>query len=291
MQKYIDMFILNLRSGSFSKHTLAAYGKDMEGFYSFLKSKHKTRLDNLGKTQVRAYLSHLQSLRLSRNSILRKIAVLRSFAAFLLKRDLIETDPFKLLPLPKKEKHLPRFLTENEMLQLITSADLSKRDLAIVELLYSSGLRRSELVSLNAGDIDFYGGVLRVMGKGSKERIIPVTQKALTALKDYLHLRKGIAKPPDPLFLNKNGKRLSGHGLSLILKKISLKCNLPRKITPHQIRHSFATHLLNKGCDLRSLQEMLGHKNLSTTQGYTHVSLKHLKKIYNKSHPRSAEGK
>jgi integrase/recombinase XerC len=287
MRKYVDKFIVNLHAKNFSRNTLSAYKKDSSHFLNFCGQKNKTCLKDFDKTLVRAYLSRLQTLKLSRNSVLRKIAVLRSFAKFLLERELIKTDPFKLLALPKSEKLLPRFLTEKEIDKIITASRCSKRDLAMIELLYSSGLRRSELVSLNAGDIDFYGAVVRVMGKGLKERITPVTKKAMQAVKDYLSERAPAVQPQDALFLNKNGKRLSGHGLGLILKKLSLKANTLRKITPHEIRHSFATHLLNHGCDLRSLQEMLGHKNLSTTQVYTHVSLKHLKKVYDKSHPRN----
>lgn len=285
MKHQIEKFILNLQAKSFSPNTLAAYKKDLEHFLNF-DTKKNNNLKGFGKTQVRAYLVCLQTLNLSRNSILRRIAVIRSFAKFLLERELIDTDPFKFLPLPKKEKLLPRFLTEKELEKLMTASKLSKRDNAIMELLYSSGLRRSELVSLNAGDIDFYGGIVRVMGKGLKERIIPVTKSALSAIKEYFLERKTPPHAHDAIFLNKNGTRLSGHGLNLIIKKLSVKSNAAVKITPHGIRHSFATHLLNHGCDLRSLQEMLGHKNLSTTQVYTHVSLKHLKKVYDKSHPR-----
>jgi len=287
MRKYIDKFILNLQGKNFSKHTLCAYKKDTNRFLDFLKQRGKTKLSAFNKTQIRAYLSYLQTLKLSRNSLLRGIAVLRSYSKFLISHDLIKTDPFKLLPLPKREKLLPRFLTEDELSKLISASQFSKRDCAIIELLYSSGLRRSEAVSLNVGDIDFYGAVVRVMGKGSKERIVPVTKNALQAIKDYLLERKTPVQSQEPLFLNKNRTRLSGHGLSLILKKTSLKSNILRKITPHEIRHSFATHLLNHGCDIRSLQEMLGHKNIATTQTYTHVSLKHLKKVYDKSHPRN----
>jgi len=287
MQNHIDKFILNLRVKNFSANTLSAYKKDIDQFYGFLKQRKKALLRYFDKTQIRTYLSHIQTLSLARNSVLRKIAVLRSFAKFLLARDLIKSDPFKLLPLPKTEKRLPRFLTEQEVGKIIQASQSSKRNLAIIELLYSSGLRRSELVSLNVGDIDFYAGITRVMGKGLKERIVPVTKNALQAIKDDLTERSGIAQGQDALFLNKNSNRLSGHGLSFILKKLSLASGIFRNITPHELRHSFATHLLNNGCDIRSLQEMLGHKNISTTQVYTHVSLKHLKKVYAKSHPRN----
>jgi site-specific recombinase XerD len=290
MKNQAEKFILNLKAKNFSPHTLIAYKKDISCFLLFAHKRKKTQTKDFDKTQIRAYLSYLQTLGLARNTVLRKIAVLRSFTVFLTERGLIKTNPFKLLPLPKREKLLPHFLSEKELQKMISAGPASARDLAMTELLYSSGLRRNELVSLNAGDIDFYGGIVRVMGKGLKERIIPVTDNALEAIKNYLNERKISPQAGEPLFLNKNGRRLSGHGLSLILKKISVKTNAGKKITPHEIRHSFATHMLNHGCDLRSLQEMLGHKNPSTTQIYTHVSLKQLKKVYDKSHPRG-EGK
>lgn len=289
MKTFVEKFIVNLETKNFSPHTITAYNRDIRRFLTFANGKNKKDIKYFDKNLIRAYLSYLQTLSLSKKSILRTIAVLRSFTGFLLKRNIIKTDPFELLPMPKADKTLPRFLAENELEKLISLDKLSLRDRAIIELLYSSGFRRSEIVSLNVGDIDFYSGVARVMGKGLKERLVPVTTNALEAIKNYLGERKSSSSGETALFLNKNSKRLSGHGLSLILKKMSLEAKLARKITPHEVRHSFATHMLNRGCDLRSLQEMLGHKSLSTTQVYTHVSLKQLKKVYDKSHPRSKQ--
>ncbi|MBO4555411.1 MAG: tyrosine-type recombinase/integrase, partial [Elusimicrobiales bacterium] len=197
----------------------------------------------------------------------------------------------------KKEKRLPRFLTEGEVgkMQVANNAEeveekeenypFAERDFAIFELIYSSGLRRSEVVGLNIGDIDFYSGMVRVFGKGRKERIIPVGERALQCLKAYLDTRPLPHGAGEPLFLNCRNTRLSGNGLALILQKMAGRARFPKRVNPHSLRHSFATHLLDNGCDLKSVQEMLGHKNLQTTEIYTHVSLERLKSVYNKAHP------
>jgi len=242
-------------------------------------------------------MAYLSERKLKRNSIIRKISAVRSFFNYLLDEEIISENPFEFINMPKKEKILPRFLTEEEMKKLIDynnpegieSEEDKKyffRDFAILELIYSSGLRRSEVSSLNIGDIDFISGFVRVIGKGSKERVVPVGDKALSALKKYLEMRND-NKFSSPLFLNHLNKRLTDAGIALILKKMAKRARFARDINPHAIRHSFATHLLNKGCDLRALQEMLGHKNLSTTQIYTHISIDRLKEVYDKAHPRS----
>jgi site-specific recombinase XerD len=224
--------------------------------------------------------------------VLRKIATLRSFTAYLMRQGHLDKNPFKLLPSPKKEKLLPKFLSIPETDRLLDTTAQSKhfalRDKALFELMYSSGLRRSEVTALKIRDIDFFNGLVKVFGKGRKERLIPVTQTALQALKDYLATRKN-PQAEEALFLNKNGKPLSGDGLAYIFKNTAIASHLARRVTPHSLRHSFATHLLGNGCDLRSLQEMLGHKSLSTTQVYTHVSLDQLKSVYNQAHPKSKE--
>ena len=168
------------------------------------------------------------------------------------------------------------------------SKHFAARDKALFELMYSSGLRRSEVTGLRIKDVDYFNGLVKVFGKGAKERLVPVTDEALNALKIYLAQRKN-PQPDDALFLNKNGKPLTGDGLAYIFKNTAIRSHLARKVTPHSLRHSFATHLLNNGCDLRSLQEMLGHKSLAATQVYTHVSLEKLKSVYNHAHPESKE--
>jgi site-specific recombinase XerD len=164
------------------------------------------------------------------------------------------------------------------------------RDYALLELLYSSGLRRSEAAGLNIGDLDLFSGFARVMGKGSRERLVPVGDKALNALRAYLDTRPRPLAHGLPLFLNHNNGRLSGAGIALILKKMAKRARFARPVNPHSVRHSFATHLLDRGCDLKSVQEMLGHKNLQTTEIYTHVSLERLKEVYDKAHPRAGNG-
>ena len=285
MENNVRQFLNGLRAKNFSAHTLRAYETDLKSFAAFAASRSKTSAKDFNRQLVRAYLAWLQSSGPARNTLLRKIAALRSFSRFLSENREIEGDPFLLLPMPRKEKLLPKFLTEAEAAGLMDKAGENEktgpRDRALAELIYSSGLRRSETAALNSGDVDFLGGVVRVMGKGSRERIVPVTVTALGALRDYLSQRRPVSAG-EPLFLNKNGSRLSGHGIALVIGR----CGSARKVTPHALRHSFATHLLNRGCDLRSVQEMLGHKNLSTTQIYTHVSLERLRQVYAKAHPK-----
>lgn len=199
------------------------------------------------------------------------------------------SDPFVGLPLPKKERRLPRFLTARETEGLLGSAPETSRVLlarnnAILEILYSSGLRRAELCGLNVGDVDWISGVLRVWGKGDRERVVPVGKKALARLREYLDLRPRL-DAAQPLFLSLRGLRLSGETVAWLVKRRALSSPVAKPVSPHALRHSFATHLLDNGCDLRSVQEMLGHKNLDTTQVYTHVSLDRLRQVYGKAHP------
>ncbi len=187
---------------------------------------------------------------------------------------------------------LPKFVSEDEAAKLMeaqASPKFAARNKAILELLYSSGLRRAEVIGLNAGDINFAEGLVKVLGKGNKERLVPVTDIALDSIQNYL-ARRAAPNAGSPLFLNARGARLSGEGLAQVIKKSGIKAGLARKITPHSLRHSFATHLLNNGCDLKTLQQMLGHKSLSATQVYTHVSLERLKKVYAAAHPKAAVG-
>jgi site-specific recombinase XerD len=248
----------------------------------------------IGRNEVRAYLAELQTRgNLGRNTVLRKVSALRAFFRFLRREEVMDQDPFCALPLPRKATKLPNFLTENEISELLSHAGPQQpsckgRDRAILELLYSSGLRRSELSALNVGDVDFVSGFVRVMGKGSRERLVPVGQSALSCLREYLRQRgPKSSRGESPLFLNSRGLRLSDAGVAFLLKGWLRRAGWLKSITPHALRHSFATHLLNSGCDLRSVQEMLGHKSLATTQIYTHVSLEKLKEVYAQSHPRS----
>ncbi|HNW43389.1 MAG TPA: tyrosine-type recombinase/integrase, partial [Elusimicrobiales bacterium] len=217
----------------------------------------------------------------------------------LMANGLLENDPFDLITLPKREKRLPHFLTEGEVGRLQDSNRpaavdaqekgyyFSLRDYAIFELMYSSGLRRSEASGLNVGDLDLYSGFARTLGKGARERLIPVGDKALAAVRLYLGTRPKPLAHAQPLFLNYKNTRLSGAGIALIFRRMARRARFAKPMNPHAVRHSFATHLLDNGCDLKSVQEMLGHKNLQTTEIYTHVSLERLKEVYDKAHPRA----
>ncbi len=293
MEEWINAFLVHLQNKNFSLHTIRSYRADLQEFLLFFKKRSQNDLRHFTSANIRSFLAALQTQHNpARNTILRKIASLRSFATFLLEQGKLERNPFKLLPAPKREKILPKFLSVPETERLLDTAAQSKhfaaRDKALFELIYSSGLRRSEVTGLRVKDIDFFNGIVKVFGKGAKERLVPVTDAALHALKTYLACRKN-PQPEDALFLNKNGKPLTGDGLAYIFKNTAIASHLARKVTPHSLRHSFATHLLNNGCDLRSLQEMLGHKSLAATQVYTHVSLEKLKSVYDHAHPKSKE--
>ena len=293
MEEWVSAFLVHLQNKNFSPHTVKSYRADLHEFLLFFKQRKQDDLRHFTSANIRSFLAALQTKNdPARNTVLRKIASLRSFAAFLLTQGKLERNPFKLLPAPKREKILPKFLSEQETDRLLETAANSKhfaaRDKALFELMYSSGLRRSEVTGLNIKDVDYFNGIVKVFGKGAKERLVPVTDAALDALKIYLACRKN-PQPDDALFLNKHGKRLTGDGLAYIFKNTAIASHLARKVTPHSLRHSFATHLLNNGCDLRSLQEMLGHKSLSATQVYTHVSLEKLKSVYEHAHPKNKE--
>ena len=292
--------MLHIRSQrNFSKHTVKAYRYDIKEFASYA-SVHNADAPKLwDRMLMRGYIAYISEKKVSRNTLLRKISAVHSFIAYLIAEGSMDGDPFVLITVPKKEKRLPKFLSEGEVGKMADyntpeavkgedpSCKFAERDYAIFELLYSSGLRRSEAAGLNIGDVDFYGGFVRAMGKGSKERLVPVGDKALKAIRAYLNTRLRPQAPAMPLFLNHNNTRLSDHGVALIIKKMARRARFVRPVNPHSLRHSFATHLLDNGCDLKSVQEMLGHKNLQTTEIYTHVSLSRLKEVYDKMHPRS----
>ena len=292
MHEWIDAFLTELKNKNFSPLTVRAYAATLEKFSTFCKARKIVREKAFTPANLRTFLASIQLNSPKRNTILRKIASLRSFTNYLVRQNKLEKNPFKLLPSPKKEKLLPKFLSEFETDRLIDTAannpHFAARNKALFELMYSSGLRRSEVTGLKIKDIDFFNGFVKVLGKGQKERLVPVTQTALQAIKDYLACRPN-PQPLEALFLNKNGTPLTGDGLAYIFKNTAIVSHLARRVTPHSLRHSFATHLLGHGCDLRSLQEMLGHKSLATTQVYTHVSLEQLKSVYNQAHPKSKE--
>jgi len=300
MKLLVDQFLLHLKAQrNFARNTIKAYQFDLSEFNAYAAASKAAAPKNLDRLLMRGYISMLSGRNVSRNTLLRKISAVRSFVHYLLETGQLETDPFDLITIPKKEKRLPRFLTEGEVGRLqdhnrpeeVNAREknyyFALRDYALFELVYSSGLRRSEAAGMNIGDLDLYSGFARVMGKGSRERLIPVGEKALNAIREYLETRPKPLAHGLPLFLNHLNTRLTGAGIALIFRKMAKRARFARPMNPHAVRHSFATHLLDHGCDLKSVQEMLGHKNLQTTEIYTHVSLERLKEVYDKAHPRS----
>jgi len=292
-----------------SPHTCRGYRKDLEEFERFLKdsgallsSSGEVPMENVDRLAIRKYLSFLHR-RNKKSSIARKISTLRSFFKYLVKEERISSNPAKTVSSPKVEKILPTALTVDETFRLVEStkgvpetrpSEKGKkrrlRDLTILELLYSSGLRVSELVGLNSNQLDLELGIVRVMGKGRKERIVPVGKKAVEAVKRYLEERRTV-EPESPLFVNARGGRLTARSVGRLVKEYTRRSGIFRKVSPHTLRHTFATHLLDAGADIREIQEMLGHASLSTTQRYTHVSMGKLMEVYDKAHPRSFKKK
>lgn len=289
MNRYLEKFLRYLEiEKNYSPHTLLNYKLDLGGFFKFLGEAEVESVDYL---MLRRYLAFLREKNLSARSVARKLSALRSFFKFLTREGLLKADPATSLSSPKQEKRLPSFLTEQEVFRVIESAfakdsrdERGLRDRAILETFYSSGLRISELVGLNKEDIDFIGGIVKVRGKGKKERLVPIGEKALSAIRAYLDARK---KDSQSVFLNKNGTRITDRGVRNVVKKYIRAASVSQGVCPHTFRHSFATHLLNRGADLRSVQELLGHANLSTTQIYTHLTTEKLKNVYDKAHPRA----
>ncbi|MCP4364348.1 MAG: tyrosine recombinase XerC [Planctomycetes bacterium] len=291
MKELIEKFLQRLEHGSnYSAHTLRAYREDLRLHLAFLEERGCKKPGDVTPLILRRFVVDLRSSKNYKNtSLARKVATLRSFYKFLCKEHVIENNPAHILRSPKKEGKLPRFLTVREMETLLSAVkanDLQgRRDRAILETLYSTGIRVSELVGLNVADVDTLSELLKVRGKGKKERIVPVGSLALEAVKVYIASRG--TNGDTALFLNKNKKRLSVRSISRIMDKYMKLADIRHNPSPHIIRHSFATHLLDRGADLRAVQELLGHVNLSTTQVYTHVTTERLRKVYNRSHPRA----
>ena len=301
----IERFLEYLRvERNASAHTLRSYSADLEQFRNFLlsselhvdKKNGDVAVEKIDHLAIRAYLSHLYR-GYKKSSLARKLAAQRSFFKYLVEEGRLVQSPAEIVATPKQEKPLPNFLPVDEVFSLMETPDQSTiwgaRDRAILETLYSCGIRVSELVGLTDGDIDFTLGILKVFGKGRKERIVPIGEKALAALREYLPQRDRIiagstsSGSKAPIFINHRGGRLTSRSVARILQKHILKCGLVRKVSPHALRHSFATHLLDAGADLRAIQEMLGHVSLSTTQRYTHVSMDKLMEVYDRAHPRA----
>ncbi|MCQ9206988.1 MAG: tyrosine recombinase XerC [Omnitrophica bacterium] len=290
MQRYIEKFKDYLtKEKNYSLHTVKNYVADLKEFAKFLSGKDLKDVDYI---TVRKMLGFLRERAISKRSIARKLSALRSFFTFLQRDGYITANPVASVSTPKMDKKLPLFLDEKTVLKLLTSPDKTSfqglRDKAILETLYGAGLRVSELVGIDVGDVDFISGVIKVLGKGRRERIAPVGDAAITAIRKYVAYRdRKAGEGNEALFLNKSMKRLSDRGVRCIMDKYITVLSMQKHISPHTLRHSFATHLLNRGADLRSVQELLGHKNLSTTQIYTHVTTERLKSVYDKAHPRA----
>ena len=294
IETFVKEFMEKLKhERSFSKHTLRAYHTDLTQFDSFLKDDKCKNLKRVNHLLLRKYLAILRSRNYSRTTIVRKLASLRSFFKFLNQEAVLESNPFEILRTPKQTKKLPHFLSINDIDTLLKTPDESEvsglRDRAILETLYSTGIRVSELVGLNEEDVDFYGEMVKVQGKGKKERLVPIGSYAIKAINEYINSKKkkkGLGKNV-PLFLNKYGDRLSSRSVARSLDKYLKLTGINLTTSPHTFRHSFATHMLDKGANLRAVQELLGHSNLSTTQIYTHVTTERLKQVYDKTHPRA----
>jgi len=290
MIRYIDKFVAYLKiEKNASDHTVINYSLDLRDFGEFLGD---APLEGVDYIFLRRYLARMRERNYSKRTLARKLATLRSFFKFLYREGHIKSNPAAAVATPKLDKKLPLFMDTGEVIRLIEAPqekDASGlRDRAILETLYSTGIRVSELVGLNLNNVDFIGGVVKASGKGKKERLVPIGDRALRAIRDYIgktgpHKSSG----KKAVFLNRSGTRLTDRSVRRMVAKYIKRLSLREGISPHTLRHSFATHLLNRGADLRSVQELLGHVNLSTTQIYTHVTTRRLKEVYEKSHPRA----
>lgn len=286
MNRYLEKFLTYLEvEKNYSRHTLLNYRLDIEEFFVFIDQMTIEHVDYL---VLRRFLAELRTKNHKPRTLARKLSSLRSFFRFLHREGFVTSNPAKLLMSPKLDKKLPNFLSEQEMFSFVevpsSDKDMGRRDRAILETLYSTGIRVSELVGLNIEHVDLIGQIVKVSGKGKKERLVPIGGKAIRAIQDYLSSRP---KKSNTLFLNKNGTRLSARSVCNLTHKYIKLVSENKHISPHVLRHSFATHLLNRGADLRSVQELLGHANLSTTQIYTHVTTDRLRKVYDQAHPRA----
>ncbi len=281
------------RERNYAANTIMAYATDLREFLAFLRSEGVRSLSTVDMEHVRAHIGKLFDEGFKPRSIARKVASIRSFFRFAKRRALVPTNPTLMLITPKRPKTLPTVLEESSVTLLMERPDRStligKRDAAILELLYGTGIRLSELLSATISDLDLREGILRVTGKGRKERIVPVGTHALVRAREYLQARKTErpGRPADPLFLSVHQRRLAPQTVyKMVTRHIDAVSEIQKK-SPHVLRHTFATHLLNRGADLRAVKELLGHERLSTTQIYTHVSTAHLKRVYEKAHPKA----
>ncbi|MFL2723624.1 MAG: site-specific tyrosine recombinase/integron integrase [Gammaproteobacteria bacterium] len=283
---YLD-FLKNIKG--LSENTAKAYQRDLNKFSKFLESIDIESLENISEEKCSAWIADLFQNDVSARSIQRHISSAKGFFSYMKKIGLVQSSPFELINSPKSPNHLPNILSPEEVSQLLNfkpKNSQDKRDFAIIELIYSSGLRVSEAVNSNLSDFEDNNNFLRVIGKGSKTRLVPVGRFAQNAIKEWIYERKKILTSDDALFVNLRGSRISTRSVQERIKNIALKQGLP-PVNPHMLRHSFATHLLESSGDLRSIQELLGHSSLSTTQIYTRLDYQHLIKVYENTHPRA----
>jgi integrase/recombinase XerC len=280
----------------YSAHTLSAYRQDLLLFdqYAMATFGPQPLRDLMTRGVLRAFVYSLRDRRLKARSVARKVAALKSFSKYCVRRKFLGANPAKTLASPRLDKVLPVFLTQRQTRALAARATGTRtaeeiRDEAIVELLYGTGMRLNELFLLNEDAVDRRNGVVRVMGKGRKERVVPVTPDATSAIERYLGNRADRGGPQAPLFTNGKGRRLSRRQIERIVARRLSAVSMHKKRSPHVLRHSFATHLMDSGADIRAVKELLGHASLATTQVYTHISKEHLQKVYRQAHPRSGE--
>lgn len=297
--KEVEDFLTYLeKERRFSLHTVESYKEDVSFFVGFL-SDNKKSVNEVDVALIRGYLLELTNSGLSKSTIKRNIAALKHFYKFLFLRNYISNEPFELITSPKHEEKLPDFLSDDEIVQLLEANrrrtdELSSRDQAILELMFASGLRASEVVNLTLQSLYLRERIIRVFGKGKKERIVPFTNSCRECLEEYLNVtrRKLLDKnvnrsKENHVFLNSRGEKLTNRGLEYIMEEIEKKTGCYMKLHPHKLRHSFATSLLSKGADLRTIQEFMGHESIGTTQVYTHVTYSEMKSVYDKAFPRA----
>jgi len=319
MRDHLKAFLAYLKlNRHVSPHTVRAYESDVSQYLAFVAGETGKKMSALGPADldldsVRLHIAELNKADKARSTVARKLSGLRTFIKYLRREEIIEHDPAAMAVAPKRDQTIPTHLSEPEIARLIETPDtgdaLGRRDRAILELFYASGLRLSELVAIDLEDLNLSDRMVRVMGKGGKERILPFNQSTVSALKAWMKDRAAIVaarlprriarssktsrpqdlKTSDPLFINYRGTRLTGRSVDRLLRRYVAQCSTRMGVSPHALRHSFATHLLQRGADLRAIQELLGHARLSTTQRYTHVNAAQLIDVYRKSHPRAAK--
>lgn len=298
LEQTVEQYLDYLSSGRIaSEETVRAYRSDLEHMKEYLlEEKDMTDVRDIDRETIRSYFSHLQDNGYENSTLVRKLASLRSFFDRLVEeKGILEQNPTRKMQYPRVTKKLPDYLTEQEMEELLESPDpgtlTGRRDRVILELIYSTGMRAGELHRLNIEDIDQMGGTIRIQGKGNRERIVPVGEEALEAVQEYLRAWKRAGRirsaTRGPLICNRSGNRLSTRSIRRAVSRHARRTGISKEVSPHTIRHTFATHMLKNGTDLRTLQEILGHENLHTTEIYTHITDAHLKETYDGSHPRA----